>query len=261
MPTPRPIQRVRAELLALVLLLGIGLPPAEGLEEGAAHLGACAAVEDSANVLAVVGHIFQFNGATPWPTGDTLTVTNLRSEVTLQCVVGSLQRGYYGVLFCEALSSQQLCYDGDSLYFRLPAQDLAPVDSIHVLSPEEIDAQLLELDLVVDADVGGIDDAVVTDSPNLRIYPHPAQVGEAKVNIWLDPRIPVTDPGARLRIMDIQGRCVRRFDPAALHSGAPALQWDGRDQQHRPVPAGTYFVGLVGTHVGRAASVRLVVLK
>jgi hypothetical protein len=48
----------------------------------------------------------------------------------------------------------------------------------------------------------------------------------------------------RLDIVDVSGRLVRTFDPAAYPVGEHALRWDGRDGNGRPMPAGVYFTRL-----------------
>jgi len=52
-------------------------------------------------------------------------------------------------------------------------------------------------------------------------------------------------PGqAALRILDLQGRAVRRLVEGRLSAGGRAAVWDGRDDRGRPLPSGIYFARL-----------------
>lgn len=54
--------------------------------------------------------------------------------------------------------------------------------------------------------------------------------------------IPVSvDAPLSLRIHDVQGRVVRELANGSVSAGSHASVWDGRDQQGKPVAAGTYF--------------------
>jgi len=62
---------------------------------------------------------------------------------------------------------------------------------------------------------------------------------------WVPVRLDWTGVGAdRIRIHDVTGRTVRRFDLGGGASGS--VQWDGRDDGGRLVPAGLYFARLTG---------------
>lgn len=53
-----------------------------------------------------------------------------------------------------------------------------------------------------------------------------------------------SDGPATLDVYDVAGRRVRRLVRGTLSSGAHAAPWDGRDEEGKPLPAGTYFVRL-----------------
>jgi flagellar hook assembly protein FlgD len=55
--------------------------------------------------------------------------------------------------------------------------------------------------------------------------------------------LPAAGPG-RLLVYDVQGRQVARLADGLHRAGRHTLQWDGRDAQGRPLPAGTYFLRL-----------------
>ncbi len=64
---------------------------------------------------------------------------------------------------------------------------------------------------------------------------------------------------ARLEIVDVAGRVVRRFAPLPSASGRHELSWDGRDDGGASAAPGTYFVRLVaGTN---SATARLTLLR
>jgi hypothetical protein len=47
-----------------------------------------------------------------------------------------------------------------------------------------------------------------------------------------------------IEIHDVTGRVVRRYERPQLAAGTHDVEWDGRDDEGRLLPAGTYFVGL-----------------
>jgi hypothetical protein len=62
---------------------------------------------------------------------------------------------------------------------------------------------------------------------------------------WVPVRLDWTGVGAdRIRIHDVTGRTVRRLDLGGGASGS--VQWDGRDDGGKLVPAGLYFARLTG---------------
>jgi len=60
-----------------------------------------------------------------------------------------------------------------------------------------------------------------------------------------------------VRVLSADGRCIRRLDPGVQPAGRTTLHWDGRDEQGRPVAAGTYFLQ---ARLGNASVTRSVVL-
>lgn len=66
-------------------------------------------------------------------------------------------------------------------------------------------------------------------------YPNPF-LGETSL------RFQLADPQrVAIRIVDGQGRLVRRVEDAAFEAGTHEVRWDGRDEDGRAVPAGLYF--------------------
>lgn len=98
----------------------------------------------------------------------------------------------------------------------------------------------------------------VTISPELAarlavsILPNPVH-GSARIELRIG------GPGdglvrADAALLDLQGRRLRTFSHGWLPRGTTSMRWDGRDDQGRVVPPGTYFVRLatpLGTHVER----------
>jgi flagellar hook assembly protein FlgD len=58
-----------------------------------------------------------------------------------------------------------------------------------------------------------------------------------------------------IRLYDLQGRRVRELPLGS--AGAGVAQWDGRDEDGRPVPAGIYFARLTSGSVHAQARVVL----
>lgn len=81
---------------------------------------------------------------------------------------------------------------------------------------------------------GGPEPVVLLEEP----FPNPSR-GQVKFLVdW-----PATAEGT-LRIHDLRGRRVRSWD---LQGGRRQMVWDGRDEQGRPLAAGTYFLRLDGS--------------
>lgn len=62
-------------------------------------------------------------------------------------------------------------------------------------------------------------------------------------------------------VYDAAGRLVRRLADQTWNAGAQAVAWDGRDDRHRKVPSGTYFVTVTGPHVAAPAVRKVVVVR
>jgi len=68
-----------------------------------------------------------------------------------------------------------------------------------------------------------------------------------------------SDAHAELRVVDVQGRLVRRLGAGSYGRGRHAISWDGRDQGGRQVASGVYFVRL--SLAGGTQQRRLVVAR
>jgi flagellar hook assembly protein FlgD len=60
-----------------------------------------------------------------------------------------------------------------------------------------------------------------------------------------------------MSIVDSSGRRVRNYPPRTLAAGSHQLDWDGRDQEGKPVASGVYFVRL---DLGSESTLRKVIL-
>jgi hypothetical protein len=87
----------------------------------------------------------------------------------------------------------------------------------------------------------------VASAPVLHASPNP-------FNPRVDLRFELTTGNTvRLDVHDLRGRRVRELMAADLAAGSHRIQWDGRDQAGRDLPAGTYLARLrVGEKVSRA---------
>jgi len=89
---------------------------------------------------------------------------------------------------------------------------------------------------------------VESASDALHVWPSPSR---GTVHLAL----PETAPVLRVLVFDIRGRLVRTLDPAGEH----ALDWDGRDNAGRLLPAGIYLIA-AELHTGLAPARRVVLL-
>jgi hypothetical protein len=87
----------------------------------------------------------------------------------------------------------------------------------------------------------------------LRVAPNPFRGGTR-----LSFALPEPGP-ARLCVIDLQGRVVRRLSLEAMAMGGSEFRWDGRDESGRVLPAGVYL-GRVATN-GASGAVRMILLK
>jgi hypothetical protein len=85
----------------------------------------------------------------------------------------------------------------------------------------------------------------------LRVSPNPV-LAHARVRI---------DAGvaARTRLVEVMDLTGRRVATLVLASGAPWVEWQGRDDQGRLAPAGVYFARVAGESTD--AAVRFVVAR
>lgn len=63
----------------------------------------------------------------------------------------------------------------------------------------------------------------------------------------------------RIRVVDIRGRLVRRFEDSLATAGRRIVSWDGRDSAGRPLPAGVYVVTVEAG--GRSVSSRVSLVR
>jgi hypothetical protein len=74
----------------------------------------------------------------------------------------------------------------------------------------------------------------------LLAFPNPFH---DRINIELHSGDPFKKQSAPARIMDLQGRIIRRFDvDHAFHDGITQYIWDGKDDSGMPVPSGAYVL-------------------
>ncbi len=100
--------------------------------------------------------------------------------------------------------------------------------------------------------VVGAEAPLASDRLELRAAPNPARGGTVFT-------IATGRAGPqRLRIADLRGRVVRRFDDADFPAGARTVAWDGRDAAGRLLPGGIYFVTLETRE--RSVSTRIVLI-
>ncbi len=81
--------------------------------------------------------------------------------------------------------------------------------------------------------------------------PNPVRVSAGTMVLLAAPR----DTHARLRVFDLRGRLVATLHDGELQRGAHRFQWQGLDQQRRPVASGIYFVRLVSPDVSQVQKV------
>lgn len=86
-------------------------------------------------------------------------------------------------------------------------------------------------------------------APGLRLAPNPFR-RETEL------RFDLAAPGAAsVIVFDVAGRAVRNVLHDDLGPGRHRVVWDGRDERHRPVPAGIYFLRLEAPGGRRTARV------
>lgn len=78
----------------------------------------------------------------------------------------------------------------------------------------------------------------------VRVWPNPSN-GRTRVDLTL-PGSVLRDGAlqAEARLIDLQGRTVRRLFAGMLTRGTTTLSWDGRSDAGQPLGAGIYFVRL-----------------
>jgi len=86
----------------------------------------------------------------------------------------------------------------------------------------------------------GIGDLPDARSGFLRAFPNPFRSATSLV---------VKSPArqaARVQVVDVEGRLVRRLFAGTLEAGDTIFRWDGRDAAGRPAPGGIYFLTVRG---------------
>jgi hypothetical protein len=81
-------------------------------------------------------------------------------------------------------------------------------------------------------------------NPTTRISYRIASAGDVQIDIW-----------------NAQGRVVRRLAQRRAAPGDYEVTWDGRDDQGRGLPSGTYFYGLTANGQSVAAPRKAILLK
>ncbi len=119
-------------------------------------------------------------------------------------------------------------------------------------------------DSLVEALIDDIE--ILTATPVPVVESHPSEESrEAGMRLAANPSraeatllLDLPQPAAvAVRVLSADGRCVRRLDLGTQPAGRTTLHWDGRDEQGRPVAAGTYFLQ---ARLGNASETRSVVL-
>jgi hypothetical protein len=106
----------------------------------------------------------------------------------------------------------------------------------------------------------GVNEGVFKTSPDvercgIRCQPNPFSKSTV-VRLIVDGGTPhLRQADARVAVHDVAGRVVRRL---LLSSSSLQAVWDGRDDEQRPVPSGTYFVRAEGI---QSAECRLVLVR
>ena len=77
-------------------------------------------------------------------------------------------------------------------------------------------------------------------------------------NTKIDFELPAS-AAAAIRIYDVSGRLVRKFDRAVANKGINSVLWDGRDERGRNVSSGIYFCNLEA--LGAMQSLRMVIIR
>jgi len=95
--------------------------------------------------------------------------------------------------------------------------------------------------------VGVGDPAPPREKPALQVFPQPARAGVRIVTATLGTA------SARLEILDLSGRLVRRIESAGA-----SFTWDGRAADGRPAPAGVYLARVVAGAEVRSGRICLV---
>lgn len=106
----------------------------------------------------------------------------------------------------------------------------------------------------------GIGVTVGVDPPG--ISPHALQLRAHPNPFRASTSIQITSPldgTQRITVRDIQGRQVRRLQEGRFVSGTRRVQWDGRDDAGRPLPAGVYRITVHSRHA--AASTLTALLR
>lgn len=150
------------------------------------------------------------------------------------------------VLLCDGVS---LPGPGQIYNLKFTASNTPQVTWVRIRSVRFYDAGLFVTPVFdEDASVGiGMPVAVETESRQpaaiaLQAAPNPFR-GLTSIRV-VSPREGVQ----RIAVRDIQGRTVRDLGGGRFAAGARHVQWDGRDDAGRPLPAGVYRITLQTEH-------------
>jgi hypothetical protein len=174
----------------------------------------------------------------------------------------------------EAMLMQQLMSQGVPVRWAQPGDFVGPFsgmqhdESVLFISPPNANSLGALYDAVAD-DGLQLDLMAIADPPDPASRVAPAS-GVQSLRLEVSPSVFSLGPVAiryaspsraglvRLTAHDALGRCLGLlFEGSA--GGAGSLRWDGRDQDHRPLPGGVYFLRLEtpnGTMVRRVTRIR-----
>jgi hypothetical protein len=162
------------------------------------------------------------------------------------------------ILLCNVVS---IAGPGQLYRLHFRASDTVQETAVRFLAVQFYeDGLYMPLAYSVGASVGigtpptvGVEPSPAPRALRLRAAPNPAPGGTVLT-------IEADRAGAqRLRIVNLAGRVVRRFETAQGVPGLRTIAWDGRDETGRRLPAGVYFATL--EIAGRATSSRIVVIR
>ena len=80
---------------------------------------------------------------------------------------------------------------------------------------------------------------VYSGLPSLRVGPNPLSQPVAYMTFGLE-----REEKVRLRVFDVQGRCMRELLNDVLPAGRHRIPWDGLSDNGHPVGSGIYFMQL-----------------
>jgi flagellar hook assembly protein FlgD len=66
--------------------------------------------------------------------------------------------------------------------------------------------------------------------------------------------------GSHLAVFDVAGRRIRKLEIESARAYSGQVRWDGRDEEGRDVPPGTYFLRLTSDN-GAAVTERVTIVR